>query len=179
LVARRQNKLDSLADSLKEKYSVQVDTVSLDLSDPIAVAEFSFEVDFLANCAADADAELFSEMDFASLRKRFEVNFFAPLLLCQKMTRKKKGTILNVVTGGGRCALPLFSSYSAAKGALWSCSESLQRELSGTGVQVTTFLPPHMDSDTSIKLGRKALAYYSLGKSEAKADPASVAEEAV
>jgi len=179
LVGRRQEKLASLANEIATTFGTEAKACPLDLSDPEQVKNVSFEIDFLANCAADADAELFSEEDPASLRKQFETNFFSPLALAQKIAARGKGTILNIVTGGARCALPLFSSYSATKGALWAWSEALQRETAGTGVSVTTFLPPHMDSDTAMRLGRKALAYYSIGKAQAKASPAAVANAAV
>lgn len=179
LASRRKSKLETLAQELRDTYGIAAEPFLLDLSDAEAVSKAAFDVDFLANCAADADAELFSEIDFTSMRSAFEVNFFAPVTLTQKIVKKGSGTILNIVTGGGRCALPLFGSYSAAKGAFWSWSESLQRETAGTKVSVTTFLPPHMDSDTSMKIGRKALAYYSLGRSDKKADPTQVAKEAV
>ena len=119
-----------------------------------------------------------------TLHDALETNFFAPALLTRKlllgMLERGHGAVLNVVTSGARCALPLFSEYAASKGALWAFSESLQRELAGTGVTVTTFVPPHMETTTRRRLGRKALAYFKLDKALASAASAAhVGEDAV
>lgn len=179
LAARNERALVSLATDLQEKYGCSVKMIPLDLSQPSCIETAFSDYDLLVNCAVQADAQLFSDVNALDLRRSFETNFFSPALLAQKLIQKGKGMILNIVTGGARSALPLFSSYSAAKGAFWAWSESLQRETAGTGVSVTTFLPPHMDSTTSLQLGRKALAYFALKKTEPKVDPQKVAKLAV
>ena len=153
----------------------------LDLSNAENVNDFQpGEIDLLINCAVEAAADLFHESMMDKSRQNFEVNFWTPLVLARKvipgMLQRGDGTIVNIVTTGARCALPLFSIYSASKGALWSWSESLQRELQGTGIDVITFLPPHMDSSTALRLGRKALSFYKFKKPEKQIGPADVAE---
>ena len=117
------------------------------------------------------------------LRDMFEVNYFAPVKMTQKilpgMLEKGEGWILNIVTAGARCSLPLFSGYSSSKSALWSWSEALGRELLDKNITVTTFLPPHMESATQRQLGRKALAYYKLQGNNHLASVNEVAEQAL
>jgi selenocysteine lyase/cysteine desulfurase/short-subunit dehydrogenase len=177
LVGRQKEKLEEV----RQVIGNQVDTLVFDLSDP--EVPLSIDCDLLVNCAVDASAELFSDADLSAAKKSFEVNYWAPLRLAQaalpSMMKRGSGAILNILTSGSRCALPLFSLYSASKGALWAWSESLQRELQGTGVSVINYIPPHMDSETATFLGRKAIAYFSLAKAEKKVEAEVVAKDAI
>jgi len=174
LLARDATALEEVAEELRIRHGLEVVTVVADLSDPAALhgwiaisAERLGSVDLLINNAARAEAAPFLEAEAAGERAAFETNLFAPLALTRAvlpgMVARGRGTLLNVVTSGARNALPLFSAYAASKAALWSWSEALGRELEGSGVTVTTFLPPHMDTATRRQLGRRALGYYDVG----------------
>ncbi len=174
LIARDADTLRAVAERVRGEHGVAVDVAPLDLSDADAVAgwldaerERLEEIDVLVNNAALGEAGLFSGVGNEEIRATFETNFFAPATITRAllpgMIARGGGAILNVVTSGGRCALPLFSVYAASKGALWAWSEALGRELGGTGIRVLTFIPPHMDTTTARQLGRKALAYYDVG----------------
>jgi len=174
LLARDTVSLAEVATELRTRHGAEVEAVTLDLSDAAAVAawiagssERLATVDLLINNAARADAATFAEAEAAAERAAFETNLFAALALARAvlpaMTARGAGTLLNIATGGARNALPLFSAYAASKAALWAWSEALGRELDGSGVTVTTFVPPHMDTTTRRQLGRRALGYYDLG----------------
>lgn len=138
----------------------------------------------LVNAAAAADAALFSEQSEERARRALQANVLAPMALARAtlpgMLSRRRGHVLNVVASGARNAFPLFSTYAATKGALWAWSESLTRELAGSGVHVLTFLPPHMETATRRHLGRAALAHYDIPRDAGDAaDPADVGERAV
>lgn len=166
-------RLDQVAKEIRAKYDVNIETIGLNFCNRTEVEgwlnqnQSILAYDILVNNAVMGVADLFLETDIQHVRDVFQVNFFTPYLFMQKilpgMIERDKGAILNVVTSGSRCALPLFAEYSASKGALWSLSETLGRELAGLGVSVTTFLPPHMETATANRLGRKALGYYKMG----------------
>jgi cysteine desulfurase / selenocysteine lyase len=168
LIARHEETLNSTALALEKNYGVPVTTSAIDLSDLCALDHWIKTqmpaCDVLINNAATSDAQLFTEMSPEQVHETFHVNFFSPLRLIHatlpSMIQNKSGMILNIVTSGARCALPMFSSYAASKGALWSLSESLSREMHDSGITVTTFLPPHMPTSTAQRLGRIALSYY-------------------
>lgn len=190
LLGRDLHKLQLLADELSSQESGRVQLAAVDLS---ALQELErwidskrelLNVDLLINNAAHAEARLFSDASAAELESAFAVNTFAPMKLTQAalpfMLRRNSAQVVNVVTTGARNALPLFSLYSASKGALWSWSEALTRELGGTTVRVLTYVPPHMESETRLRLGRVALGYYGAGNSKsAAADPNIVARELI
>lgn len=191
LIGRDETALQAVASRLQREYGVEAELVVLHLSDQAAVAQWIrgqqerlSACDVLINNAVQGDAELFLETDIARLRDAFGTNVFTPMLLAQAvlpgMVERGAGAILNVANTTARCGLPLFSGYAASKGALWSWSESLARELMGTGVTVTTFVPPHMRTTTQRNLARKALSYYKMSKaSEHLETPAMVGEQAV
>lgn len=173
LIARNQELLSQLADSLRKNFSVKINEVILDLSKSELVEKWLNEqaplgIDLIINNAAWAEGGCFIDEELKEFRNALETNFFTPLTITKKylpsMLKNQHGAILNIVTSGARCALPFFSSYASSKGALWSWSESLNRELSNSGIHVTTFVPPNMPTSTNRRLGRKALAYFTMSK---------------
>lgn len=102
-------------------------------------------IDVLIN---NAGVGLYAYAENASLdasRRMFEVNVFAPLAMAQLvapiMRRSQSGVIVNIGSIGGKIALPWASMYCASKFALHCVSDSLRRELDGSGVSVVTVMP--------------------------------------
>ncbi len=191
LIGRNHEKLRQTADEIRKNFSVQVTEVVLDLSRTELVEKWLNEqqnrlnFDLIINNAAWAEVGFFVDSKIENYRDAMETNFFTPMQISQKylphMIKNKYGAILNIVTSGARCALPLFTAYASSKGALWAWSEAISRELHGTGVHVMIFIPPNMSTVTSRRLGRKALAYYS-SKAQQKIHPVDVdqiAEKAI
>jgi hypothetical protein len=189
LLARDAAALEAVAAPLRAR--VRVDVGPVDLGDAAALdrwlemhAALAGECDLLVNAAAHATAAPFESGTAADERRAFEVNVFAPQRLARAVLpgqlARGHGAILNVATSGARNALPLFSAYAASKAALWAWSEALGRELRGSGVTVTTFVPPHMDTATRRQLGRRALGWYDAsGTPEAVTPVGEVAMRAL
>jgi short-subunit dehydrogenase len=57
------------------------------------------------------------------------------------MLANRSGYIMNVGSGFGRVAAPLFVPYVASKYGLSGFTDALRRELDGTGVHLTLVLP--------------------------------------
>ena len=83
-------------------------------------------------------------------RRMFDVNLFAAVALAQAvlpdMRRRKAGAIVNVGSVGGYSSLPWAVMYCATKFALHAYSDSLRRELRGSGVCVTKICPGIVDT---------------------------------
>jgi len=191
LIGRDLVALQAVANRLQSEYGVLAEPVDLDLSDRPRVAQWVrnqqerlWTCDVLVNNAVQGEAAPFLELNVAQLGEAFTTNVFTPMILVQAtlpgMLERRSGAILNIVNTTARCGMPLFSGYAASKGALWAWSESLTRELAGTGVTVTTFLPPHMSTTTQRNLARNALSYYALPRTaEHLAAPTTVGEQAI
>lgn len=191
LIGRNRERLNQAAEQIKKNYSVEVTLVALDLSQTKQIEQWLKETqndhpfDLIIHNAAWAESGSFNDSKISDYRDALETNFFAPLQMTHfylpQMLKRKHGAILNVVTSGARCTLPLFSAYASSKGALWSWSEALSRELDGTGVHVMTFIPPNLSTATNRRLARKALAYFNIGteKPLQTVDPSPIVENAI
>lgn len=151
LVARRVDRLDALADSLREK-DVIVEVLAADLAsvDGRAIvadrlSDGDRPIDLLVNCAGLGAATKFHEGDPDRYRQIIDVNVDAVVELSHavlpSMVRTGRGWILNVSSLGGLAPGPGFAVYSATKAFVCSFSESLHEEYRGTGVVVTAVCP--------------------------------------
>lgn len=121
----------------------------------------------LINCSGQLSSDLLINMDMNSIKKQFEIQFFAPTqlikdVMCMKSNKDFFG-ILNVVSSSGRCGYPLLSIYGAAHASLWTLSESIEREV-GTQISIKTFVADSMHSPLQKLMGRSALRYYRIDK---------------
>jgi len=83
-------------------------------------------------------------LDLEELRQTFAVNVFGVIGVTQvflPLLRAFRGRIINISSVSARLALPFAGSYAASKFALEGLSDSLRRELAGTGVAVVVIQP--------------------------------------
>ena len=132
LVARRVDRLDALADSLREK-DVIVEVLAADLASVDGRALVSDRlsdgdrpIDLLVNCAGLGAATKFHEGDPDRYRQIIDVNVDAVVELSHavlpSMVRTGRGWILNVSSLGGLAPGPGFAVYSATKAFVCSFS---------------------------------------------------------
>lgn len=119
----------------------------LDLLDPYDVARAqTWDIDVLFNNAGMGEAGPVSEIPIDLVRRNFEVNVFAPLVLTQGVIRrwidqKKPGKIVFTSSMGGLFTPPGYGIYVSTKHALEAIAESLQQELKPFGIKVQTINP--------------------------------------
>ena len=119
----------------------------LDVLDPYDVKQAcQWDFDILANNAGIGEGGPIAEIPLDLVRKNFEVNFFAPLALTQRVVRKwvaakTSGKIVFTSSMGGLFSPPGFAAYAATKHALEAVAEALQTELRPFGIQVQTINP--------------------------------------
>lgn len=152
LVARRQDRLRTLASELADAHRVRVEVVPADLADPgaraavlDAVAEAGLGVAVLVNNAglstsgpvhaADVDAEL------RMVRVDVEAVVDLTTRVLPGMVERGSGGVLNVASVGAFQPLPGQAGYAAAKAFVLSYSEAVRAELAGTGVTATALCP--------------------------------------
>ncbi len=151
LVARRKDKLDQVANELKE-FHVSSLVCQCDISKKDQVKEMSkmvlekFDfIDILVNNAGFAIYGTVSDLSIDEIESQMETNYFG-MIYCIKnflpsMLKKKSGHIVNVASVAASFGLPGIASYCASKFAMLGFSEGLKHELKNTGVGITVVSP--------------------------------------
>ena len=121
--------------------------VRLDVTDAEQVRALTarFErLDGLVNNAGIAITGPLEHLPLAEVRDQLEVNVLGQLAVtqaCLPGLRAARGRIVNMSSLSGRVAFPMYGPYAASKFALEALSDSLRRELRGSGVDVVVIEP--------------------------------------
>ena len=147
LVARDEVRLHERAGELREKYGIQTFVLPADLATKGGVKLVekyiqSYEIEVLINNAGFAINKTFTLSNLGDEQDLLNVLVRTPMRLMHVilpgMKERKSGTIINVSSVAGFIA---GGTYSAAKSYLTVLSESLNKELKGTGVIVCALCP--------------------------------------
>jgi short-subunit dehydrogenase len=136
--------------------AAEVRAVKIDLSSREAI-KTSWEavgdepIDVLVNNAGLMTGGLVEDQDLDAIYAMFQVNLLAVVQLSRAavpgMVKRGRGVIVNNASISGYAAFPAASTYSAAKSGVVAFSESLRRELRGTGVHVLHLVTPGVRTD--------------------------------
>ena len=164
LVARSGEKLQDLAQELRQERGVEVEICVEDLAEaesPARVYAFCRRlhgtVDVLVNCAGLSHAGDFDDIPLPRLEEIMTVNMMAMARLTRlflpDMVERKKGTIINIASIGGLQGVPGLGLYSATKSFIMTLSEALYVELKGKGVKVFAVCPGFVDTGFFARAG--------------------------
>lgn len=120
------------------------------------------EIDLLINNAGLMTGGLLEEQIIDEVYAMFQVNLVGVAHLTQRvlpgMLARQRGTIVNNASISGYAYFPAASTYAASKAGVVGFTESLRRELRGTGVHAMHLVTPgvatDMLSDTEEVYGR-------------------------
>ena len=153
LVARREELLRELAESLVVEHGCKADVLVADLADPRQVSmvkEMVEELDILVNNAGYGKWGLLTEQDEDAIDGMVDVNIRALTGLSRyygdMMVTKGSGRILNVASIAAFQPGPGMAVYCATKSYVLSFSRALYSEMRGTGVSVTSLCPGYVDT---------------------------------
>jgi uncharacterized protein len=152
VVARRRERLDSLAAELTASHGVRVESLVADLVDreQLTTVEARLQdpdrpVDLLVNNAGLGGHGPYASIPVDDVDGMVRLNLLAPVRLTSAalpgMVARGTGGVLNISSISGEQPVPFVATYSATKAFLTNLSESLHEELRGTGVAVTAVLP--------------------------------------
>ncbi|MBP7146283.1 MAG: SDR family oxidoreductase [Acidobacteria bacterium] len=136
--------------------------LACDLRDPVAVRDAMREVrrrfgrvDVLVNNAGVMDVGPLQQMGEDDFRAHMELHAWAPLALVREvvgpMRRQGSGRIVNIVSIGGRVAVPHMAPYTMSKFALAGLSDALRAELAGSNIRVTSVFPGLMRTGSHVQ----------------------------
>jgi short-subunit dehydrogenase len=152
LVARRVERLEALAQELRETQRVTVHVVAADLADPAARDALEAElgrreltVEILINNAGFGIYRDFARSARDRELEQVRVNVEAVVDLAARfyppMVERGRGAIINMSSTAGLQPIPGNGTYAASKAFVLTFSESLYAEAEDAGVTVTAVLP--------------------------------------
>ncbi len=152
LLARNQQALEQLAQSLRSQYKVGAEVLVADLRQPDAAAQVAQElarrglqVDVLVNNAGFGVLGAFAQSDLQEQTDMMQVNMVAltqlTRLLLPAMLARNTGGVLNVASTAALQGGPNMAVYYASKAFVLSFSEALHEELAHTGLHVSCLCP--------------------------------------
>jgi short-subunit dehydrogenase len=151
LVARRQDRLEALADQLRSPVC-RVEVLTADLTDPAdlervaaRVADTDAPVDLVVNNAGFGTFGTFWELPVDGEVAEIETNVTALVRLTHaalgRMVPEGRGAVLNVSSIAGNQPGPGDAVYAATKAFVTCFTEGVAEELRGTGVTATALCP--------------------------------------
>jgi len=151
LVARSRDRLEALANELRDSCQVSVDVLAADLTraaDLRAVAEIvagDSHLDMLVNSAGFATLGRFDQLDLEREEAEIHLNVVAPVRLTRAalpgMISRGHGYIINVSSIAAFLPGRYSATYCATKAYLNSFTEALHEELRRSGVVVQVLCP--------------------------------------
>ncbi|MFF0544759.1 SDR family NAD(P)-dependent oxidoreductase [Nocardia thailandica] len=160
LVARDENRLAELAESLRTRFGTESEILPADLAvaaDRERVAQRAAAgLDFLVNNAGFAHSGEFWTLDPAQLEAQIDVNVTSVVQLTRAalpaMIAAATGSIVNVASVAGLIS-GRGSTYSASKAYVVSFSEGLAGGLAGTGVRIQALCPGFVHTEFHERAG--------------------------
>jgi len=108
-------------------------------------------IDLLINNAGQMTGGLLEEQDIEQMYAMLQVNLAAVAHLTARvlpgMLARGRGKIVNNASISGYAYFPAATTYAASKAGVVALTESLRRELKGTGVQTLTLITPGVNTE--------------------------------
>jgi len=157
LVARRLDRLQRLAEALRQQFRVDIVVERVDLSDVAAVSQLhqrlrerGVAIDILINNAGHGLQGPFldGQLDAALAMVQLDVASLTAVthVFAQDMRTRGRGKILLVASVLAYQGVQNFAVYSAAKAYVLRLGEALHRELKRDGITVTVLCPGMSDT---------------------------------
>jgi uncharacterized protein len=152
LVARREERLRSLATELSSEHGVEAEVIACDLGQEAERGRLEEQlhsrgrtVEVLVNNAGFGHQADFSRSPRERMVEMVRVNVEAVVDLTSRflgpMVERRRGSVINVASTAAFQPLPGSAVYAASKSFVLSFSEAVRTELRGTGVTVTAVCP--------------------------------------
>ncbi len=162
LSARRIDRIERLAESLRENQSAKVFTGKLDVREPSAVERFFRDlpaewraIDILLNNAGlSRGLDKLHEGKLSDWEEMLDTNVKGLLYVSRAvvpgMVERNRGHIINIGSIAGHQVYPGGNVYCASKHAVKALTEGLKMDLQGTAVRVSSIDPGLVETEFSV-----------------------------
>jgi uncharacterized protein len=150
LVARRQEMLEKLGQSLSERYSIQYRTLGLDLSQAdfmpnLEAASRDLDIGLVISNAGSGHPGEFLQHSMDTLQRIVRLNVLSHLAIShhfgQRLRKRGRGGIILVAAMGASQGIPYMANDAGTKAYIVSLGQSLNYEFMKHGVNVTVLMP--------------------------------------
>src|SRR3954462_8043274 len=154
LVARREDRLKALADSLPDASYIALDVTEADAPAKVRAAveeRFGGQLDLLVNNAGGSWRAPVAEGGYENVHKTMELNFDSPVRLTEELLpllrSSAPSSVVNVASIAGRVARATAGSYGASKAAMIGWTDAFHLEERANGVHVGLVLPGFVSTE--------------------------------
>jgi short-subunit dehydrogenase len=162
ITARSSELLSGVAAEIRNRYPVDVNFLSLDLSGLDAsqqlldwCVENKYPVSVLVNNAGYGLSGHFESYTVQETTNLLQLNIVAPTQLCSHfiplLKEQEQSYILNICSSSAYQAIPLLAVYAASKTYILRFTRALKHELADTNVSVTCLSPGPTDTDWAVR----------------------------
>ena len=168
LHARRETEeFSEYIDSLKQKHGIDILPIYFDITDYEAMKKEvqnlhknKISIDVLVNNAGVAHGGMFQMTSLADIKNVFEINYFSMVqmtqLIMRMMTRRKKGSIINLASVAGIDLEVGNCAYGASKAAVIAFTKTAAKEVASQGVRVNAVAPGLTDTRMATQMEKNA-----------------------
>ncbi len=162
LSARRVDRVERLADSLRSRHHVRIYTGRLDVRDPGAVETFFRDLPLewrsigilVNNAGLSRGLDKLHEGKLSDWEEMLDTNVKGLLYVSRAvvpgMVERNQGHIINIGSIAGHQVYPGGNVYCASKHAVKALTEGLKMDLQGTAVRVSSIDPGLVETEFSI-----------------------------
>ena len=149
LISRNKQKLDNVANEIRDSYKVDTMTVVADFTNPDTISKAikkvkSANIDLgilINNVGLLGPSHLpFLELDKSSVKDIIVVNTLPTTLLCHAflpaMVARGRGAVINISSVAGIWPMPYLAVYSATKHYVTAFTQAIAAEYQGSGVVI-------------------------------------------
>jgi short-subunit dehydrogenase len=166
LTARRQDRLQSLAEKLRSAHAIRTEVFAADLAKPVApqqIYDFTrqkqIEIDLLINNAGFGQYGELPSVETQRLVDMVQVNCVAVVYLTRlylaDMVARKRGDVLILASTASFQAVPYISTYAATKAFDLLFAEGLAVEMKPYGIRVCALCPGSTESEFHAVAGQE------------------------
>lgn len=151
LTARRKERLEALADEVRQRHNVAAEVFAADLARSEDIARLEQHIadlpplTLLVNNAGFGTSGNFAEVDLDKQLAMIQVHITASVRLCRAalppMLKQRRGSIINVSSVAAFLPAPGNVNYSASKSYLVTFSKALHSEVAESGLTVQALCP--------------------------------------
>ena len=165
LAARSVDKLDLLAEKILQKYSVRVETISLDVNDDASIPTVLYElvkrlgnIDIIVANAGITGSRRSGTNNLSVDKAIFQTNLIGAIATLDAATKlflaQGHGHLVGISSVSAFTPIPKSAAYSASKAALTNYMNAMRLELAGNNIDVTVIHPGFINTHLAPKMDK-------------------------